>query len=103
LFLYCQNGKYMLYLSLQLIFQFLIPTEPKWLYLARCLMDADTGVSLVPGQMYQLPGGHRQGLVSVTEDDNEFDWVLVLQPEGGGKQVIMMASQFVDMKPELVH
>lgn len=71
--------------------------------LARCLMHADTGLSLVPGQKYQLPGGHRQGLVSVTEDDGEFDWVLVLQPEGGGEQVVMMASEFVALHPELVH
>ena len=58
---------------------------------------------VVSKQVYQLPGGQRQEIVSVTEEPGAFDAVLVLQPEGGGSQTVQMLSEFAVLHPELVH
>lgn len=54
------------------------------------------------GQLYQLPGGIRQRVVSVTPDDSTFDPVLVLQDEDGGPQTVSTANEFMAQHPELV-
>lgn len=60
-------------------------------------------LTLESGQLYQLPGGLRQRIVSVTPDDSTLDPVLVLQNEGGGLQIIASATEFMAKKPELVN
>lgn len=58
--------------------------------------------SFVPHQRYQV-GGVRYEVISVTPEDGTFDDVLVLKAEDGGAQHIKMATEFLALKPELVH
>lgn len=57
-------------------------------------------IELRPNRTYQVAGGRRLTIISATEDDATFDYVLVLQPEDGVEQVIMMATEFVGLTPE---
>lgn len=68
-----------------------------------------------PKQCYQISGGLRCNIVSVTPDQD--DVVLIVQPDGevpyafrlliqpiaGGPQHLVMASELCSLKPELVH
>ena len=55
-----------------------------------------------PGETYQVAGGHRVRVISVTPDPEENDVLLVLQDEDGGPQGFQSVSEFARRKPELV-
>lgn len=56
-----------------------------------------------PGQIYQLPGGVRESVVSVTRDDDTLDPILVLRPDNGKCDHEMSTSEFMELNPEPVH
>ena len=55
-----------------------------------------------PGETYQVPGGHRVRVISVTPDPQENDVFLVLQDEDGGPQGVQSVGEFARRNPELV-
>lgn len=54
------------------------------------------------GEMYQVTGGHRLRVVSVTPDSAVEDVLLVLQDEDGGPQDFQLVTEFSRRNPELV-
>lgn len=62
-----------------------------------------TAQVFAPGQTYQLPGGVRESVVSVTRDDDTLDPILVLRPDNGQGDHSMSASEFMELNPESVH
>ena len=54
------------------------------------------------GETYQVSGGHRLRIVSVTPDSAVEDVLLVLQDEDGGPQDFQLVSEFHRRSPELV-
>ena len=72
-------------------------------------------MSFASGQRYQVDGGLRCRIVSVTPDQEDVVLVvepegtvppklaLMIQPIGGGPQYIVMASELHELHAELVH
>lgn len=55
-----------------------------------------------PGETYQVTGGRRLHVVSVTPDPEAEDSLLVLQDEDGGSQDLQSVTEFNRCNPELV-
>lgn len=55
-----------------------------------------------PGETYQVAGGRRVRVVSVTPDPEVLDTLLVLQDEDGGPHGFQSVSEFARRNPELV-